>query len=129
MNHVMRKPHFCLCENKGADQLCSYCTADQRLCSYCTADQRLCFCHSDSTTSLLPNSKISSFQPASETVQASLCLTGSETQKTNFLTSLLICPWSTAKDMLEQPVILIILFLDEPDRGRLPVVGAYFFYQ
>ena len=126
MNHLLRRPHFCLCENKGADQLCSY----------CTADQRLCFCHSDSTTSLLPNSKISSFQPASETVQASLCQTRSETQKTrsetqktSFLTSLLICPWSTAKDMSEQPVILIILFLDEPDRGRLPVVGAYFFYQ
>ena len=28
----MRKPDFCLCENKGADQLCSNCTADLRLC-------------------------------------------------------------------------------------------------
>ena len=28
----MRKPDFDLCENKGADQLCSNCTADQRLC-------------------------------------------------------------------------------------------------
>ena len=28
----MRKPDFCLCENKGADQLCSNCTADQHLC-------------------------------------------------------------------------------------------------
>ena len=28
----MRKPDFCLCENKGADQLCSNCEADQRLC-------------------------------------------------------------------------------------------------
>ena len=27
-------------ENKGADQLCSYCT---QLCSYCTADLCLCF--------------------------------------------------------------------------------------
>ena len=26
------KPEFCLCDNKGADQLCSECTADQRLC-------------------------------------------------------------------------------------------------
>ena len=33
MSHVMRKPDFCLCENKGAD---------------CTADQRLCFRYSDS---------------------------------------------------------------------------------
>ena len=28
----MRKQHFCLCENKGADQLCSNWEADQRLC-------------------------------------------------------------------------------------------------
>ena len=28
----MRKSDFCLCENKGADQLCSNCTADQHLC-------------------------------------------------------------------------------------------------
>ena len=28
----MRKLDFCLSENKGADQLCSNCTADQRLC-------------------------------------------------------------------------------------------------
>ena len=29
---VIRKPECNLCENKGADQLCSNCTADQRLC-------------------------------------------------------------------------------------------------
>ena len=29
---IMRKPDFCLCENKDADQLCSNCTADQRIC-------------------------------------------------------------------------------------------------
>ena len=28
----MRKPDFCLCENKGADQLHSNCKVDQRLC-------------------------------------------------------------------------------------------------
>ena len=28
----MRKTDIYLCENKGADQLCSNCTADQRLC-------------------------------------------------------------------------------------------------
>ena len=32
MSRTMRKPDFCICENKGADQLCSNCTADQRLC-------------------------------------------------------------------------------------------------
>ena len=47
----MRKPNFRLCENKGADQLCSN----------CTADQRLCFRYSDSTIPLLPESEILSF--------------------------------------------------------------------
>ena len=28
----MREMDFCPCVNKGTDQLCSYCTADQRLC-------------------------------------------------------------------------------------------------
>ena len=32
MSHVMRKPDFCICENKDADQLCGNRTADQRLC-------------------------------------------------------------------------------------------------
>ena len=44
MSCVMRKPDFCICENKGADQLCG-----NR-----TADQRLCFRYIDSTTPLLP---------------------------------------------------------------------------
>ena len=44
----MRKPAFCLCENKDADQLCG-----NR-----TADQRLCFRYTDSTIPLLPISKI-----------------------------------------------------------------------
>ena len=26
----MRKPEFCLCENKGADHLCSNCSADEK---------------------------------------------------------------------------------------------------
>ena len=50
-SHIMRKPIFCLCENKGADQLRSN----------CEADQRLCFRYSDSTISLLLKSEISSF--------------------------------------------------------------------
>ena len=48
----MRKPEFCLCENKGADQLCSN----------CTADQRLCFRYTDSAIPLLSN-EIQNFQP------------------------------------------------------------------
>ena len=47
----MRKSDFCLCENKGADQLCSN----------CTADQRLCFRYMDSSIPLLPKSEISVF--------------------------------------------------------------------
>ena len=31
-SRVMRKPDFCICENKDADQLCGDRTADQRLC-------------------------------------------------------------------------------------------------
>ena len=46
----MRKPDFCLCENKRADQLRSN----------CEADQRLCFRFSDSTISLPPKFQISS---------------------------------------------------------------------
>ena len=63
MSHVVRKPDFCLCENKSADQLRSN----------CEADQRLCFRYGDSTISRLLISEISSFLPASETVQAGLC--------------------------------------------------------
>ena len=33
----MRKPAFCICENKGEDQLRSNCAADQRLCFRYTA--------------------------------------------------------------------------------------------
>ena len=47
---VMRKPTFCLCENKDANQLCGY----------READQRLCFRYIDSTIPLLSKSKISS---------------------------------------------------------------------
>ena len=37
MHHIMRKPAFCICENKGADQLCSNCAAHQRLRFCCIA--------------------------------------------------------------------------------------------
>ena len=75
MSQVLRNPDFCLREHKGADQLRSN----------CEADQRYCFRYTDSTISVLLNAGISSFLPASATVQAGLCETWSETPKTGFL--------------------------------------------
>ena len=49
LSRVVRKPAFCICENKDADQL-----RGNR-----EADQRLCFRYTDSTIPLLPKSKIS----------------------------------------------------------------------
>ena len=46
---IVRKPAFCICENKDADQL----RGDRE------ADQRLCFRYTDSTIPLLPKSEIS----------------------------------------------------------------------
>ena len=46
VSRVMRKPDFCLCENKDADQLRSNC------------DQRLCFRYLDSTIPFLQNFKL-----------------------------------------------------------------------
>ena len=71
----MRKPEFCKCENKDADQLRGN----------PEADQRLCFCYTDSTVPLLPKSEISSLWPSSVAVQPGLCQTWSETPKTGFL--------------------------------------------
>ena len=51
MSHVMRKTNSCLCENKGADQLCSN----------CTADQHLCFCYMDSLFLLYLYTKFPAF--------------------------------------------------------------------
>ena len=51
LSRIVRKPDFCLGENKGADQL-----RGNR-----EADQRLCFRYSDSTITLLLKSEISSF--------------------------------------------------------------------
>ena len=71
----MRKPAFCICENKDADQL----RGD------CEADQHLYFRYTDSTIPLLPKSKISRAQPSSVAAQPGLCPTWSETPKTRFL--------------------------------------------
>ena len=50
LSRVVRKPAFCICENKDADQL-----RGNR-----EADQRLCFRYTDSTTPLLPKYEITS---------------------------------------------------------------------
>ena len=49
MSRVVRKPAFCICENKDADQL-----RGNR-----EANQRLCFRYTDSTIPLLANAEIS----------------------------------------------------------------------
>ena len=82
MSLVMRKPDFCICKNKDADQL-----RGNR-----EADHRLSFGYMESTIPLLPKSKISSLWPSSVVVQPGLCLTWSETPNTGFLTKRLICP-------------------------------------
>ena len=92
----MRKPAFCICENKDADQL-----RGNR-----EADQRLCFRYTDSTIPLLPKSEIANLQTSSVTVQPGLCQTWSKTPKTGFLTTrlklcldevVLVMTWSDAK--------------------------------
>ena len=76
----MRKPAFCICENKDADQL-----RGNR-----EADQRLCFRYIDSKIPLLPIYEMSSLKPSSVAVQTGLCRTLSETPKTGFLRTRLI---------------------------------------
>ena len=73
----MRKPTFCICEKKDADQLHGN----------HEADQRLCFRYMASTIPLLPKSEISSLYPSSVAVQPGLHRTWSETPKTGFLTT------------------------------------------
>ena len=75
VSRLMGKPTICICENKDADQL-----RGNR-----EADQRLCFRYTDNTLPLLFKSEISSFQPASVTVQPDLCRTCSETTLLVFL--------------------------------------------
>ena len=71
----MRKPDFCICENKDTDQLLSN----------CAADQRLCFRYIDGKIPILPKSDISSLLLSSVAVQPNLCRTWSETPKTGFV--------------------------------------------
>ena len=83
---VVRKPAFCICENKDADQLCG-----NR-----EADQRLCFRYIDSTITLLSIYEISSLWPSCVALQPGLCQTWWETPKTGFHTTRLIYAWKTA---------------------------------
>ena len=62
----MRKPTFCICENKDADQL----HGNRK------ADQRLCFRYIDSTIPLLSKSEISSLWQSCVAVQPGLCRIG-----------------------------------------------------
>ena len=75
----MRKPTYCICENKDADQL-----RGNR-----EADQHLCFRYIDSTIPLLSKSEISSLWPSSVAVQPGLCQTRSETRMFVFSTVLI----------------------------------------
>ena len=70
MSRVVRKPTFCICENKDADLL-----RGNR-----EADQGLCFRYTDSSIPLLPKSEISSLWPYCVAVQPGLCWTWSETR-------------------------------------------------
>ena len=66
----MRKPTFCICENKDADQL-----RHNR-----EADQRLCFRYIESAIHLLSKSEVSRLFPSSVAAQPGLCRTRSETR-------------------------------------------------
>ena len=81
LSRVLRKPAFCICENKDTDQL-----RDNR-----EADQRLCFRHTDSTIPLLPIYEILSLKLSSVVIQPGLCGPWSETPKTGFLITRLNC--------------------------------------
>ena len=55
----MRKLAFCICENKGADQLRGYYAKTKTQISFAVteADQRLCFLYTASTIPLLAKSE------------------------------------------------------------------------
>ena len=59
MSCIMRKPAFCICKKKDADQLCRN----------CAADQHLCFRYTDSAIPLLSKSETSSLKSSSVAVQ------------------------------------------------------------
>ena len=75
LRRVMRKPVFCICENKGADQQCCNQKADQRNCLRYIVH---------SIYFLNPK-----FPKCLDAVQPGLCRTWSETPKIGFLVTLL----------------------------------------
>ena len=77
MSRDARKTAFCMCENRGADQL----RGNRK------DDQRLCFHYTDNIMTLYPKYDIPSLWPFSFSEQPSLCQTGSEILKTGFLAS------------------------------------------
>ena len=81
MNLFMRKPAFCICENKDADQLRGNREAGQRLCFRCM----------DSTIPLLPKSEISSFCACAAWFVS--YLVGNPEDRV--LTTRLICPYQS----------------------------------
>ena len=81
MSHVMRKPVYSICEQQRR----------RSACASAQSDQRLCFRFLDSTVQLISISEISSRHLVSVAAQAGLCLTWSETPKTGFLVTRLIC--------------------------------------
>ena len=80
---LMRKPAFCICENKANK------AADQ-LRSNRATDQRHCFRNIGSTIPLLPKSEISNLLPSSVAAQPGLCRIWSETPTTGFLMTRLL---------------------------------------
>ena len=71
----MKKPAFCILENKGADQMCGVHAAIQPFCF---------LLYRNGTIPQLPKSEISSLVPSS-VVQPCLCWTWSETPKKGFV--------------------------------------------
>ena len=98
----MSKTAFCMCKNKGANQL----RGNQE------ADQRLCFHYIDSTIPYLSNSKISSQYPSSVDVQPILWRPRSETQKKGFHTKWLI---------LRQKAVTILLNFEHTKKIHMEI--------
>ena len=71
----MRNPAFCICDNKGADQL---------------HGQRLYLRYIDKTIPLTPKYEVSSPQLSSVAVHPDLCRTWSQNPKTGFLMTRLV---------------------------------------
>ena len=93
MSHILRKPVFCICENKGADLLSSH----------NPADQCLCFRYIDSTIPLLPTS---SQLPG-------MCRTSdrSKTPQTGFLMMWLKCFMQLTKQFHPRVIACLVMCL------------------